>query len=117
FLEDALDYADSKNLIIVAAAGNKPTGKPFYPAAYSSVIAVAALEPDGKPWEKSNYGSFVDLSAPGFATMPVGYKGDPGTYAGTSISTAFVANRVADYLSKHPDATKQQVYKALKSGF
>ncbi len=114
FLEDAVDYAASKNIIIVAAAGNEPTGKPFYPAAYPSVIAVAALGPDGKPWEKSNYGSFVDLSAPGFATLPVGYKGDPGTYAGTSISAAFVANRVADYLSGHPDATKQQVYEALK---
>ena len=113
FLENALDYASSKNLIIVAAAGNEPTGKPFYPAAYSSVIGVSALEPGGKAWENSNYGSFVMLYAPGFATLPVGYKGDPGTYAGTSISTAFVANSIANYLSRNPEATNQEVFNAL----
>ena len=113
FLENALDYASSKNLIIVAAAGNEPTGKPFYPAAYSSVIGVSALEPGGKAWENSNYGSFVMLYAPGFATLPVGYKGDPGGYAGTSISAAFVANSIANYLSRNPEATNQEVFNAL----
>ncbi len=113
FLENALDYASSKDLIIVAAAGNEPTGKPVYPAAYSSVIGVGALEPGGKAWENSNYGSFVMLYAPGFATLPVGYKGSPGTYAGTSISTAFTANIIADYLSLNPKATKKEVFNAL----
>jgi thermitase len=113
FLENTLDYASSKDLIIVAAAGNKPTGKPVYPAAYSSVIGIGALEPGGKAWENSNYGSFVMLYAPGFATLPVGYNGSPGTYAGTSISTAFTANIIADYLSMNPDATKREVFNAL----
>ena len=113
FLKNTLDYASSKDLIIVAAAGNKPTGKPVYPAAYSSVIGVGALEPEGKAWKNSNYGSFVMLYAPGFATLPVGYKGDPGAYAGTSISTAFVANIIAHYLSRNPDATNQEVFNAL----
>jgi len=113
FLENALDYASSKNLIIVAAAGNEPTGKPVYPAAYSSVIGVSALEPGGKAWENSNYGSFVMLYAPGFATLPVGYKGDPGVYAGTSISTAFVTNIIANYLLQNPEATRQEVFNAL----
>jgi len=113
FLENTLDYASAKGLIIVAAAGNEPTGKPVYPAAYSSVIGVGALEPEGKAWEKSNYGNFVMLYAPGFATFPVGYKGDPGAYAGTSISTAFVANIIANYLSRNPEATKQEVFNSL----
>lgn len=113
FLEDAFDYADSKGLIIVGAAGNNPTGTPFYPAAYDSVIGVGALAPDGTTWEKSNYGSFVTVSAPGFANLPVGYKGDPGAYAGTSIATAFVSNRIADYLSEHPRAAKQEVFHRL----
>ncbi len=117
FLEEALNYAESKNLIVVAAAGNEATGKPFYPAAYSSVIGVGALKPDGSSWEKSNYGSFVDISAPGFASLPVGYEGDPGLYAGTSISTAYTAKRIADYLSEHPKATKLQVLAALKEMF
>ena len=115
FLEYALDYASSKGLIIVAAAGNEPTGVPVYPAAYPSVIGVGALGPGGKTWEKSNYGDFVMMYAPGFANLPVGYKGDPGIYAGTSISTAFVANLIANYLSQNPRATRQEVFDALRS--
>ncbi len=113
FLETTLNYARSKGLIVVASAGNAPTGKPVYPAAFSSVIGVGALAPDGKSWENSNFGDFVAIYAPGFATLPVGYKGDPGAYAGTSISAAFAANVIADYLSEHPEATAQEVLEAL----
>jgi thermitase len=113
FLETALNDARSKGLIVVASAGNEPTGKPVYPAAFPAVIGVGALAPNGKSWENSNYGDFVSLYAPGFATLPVGYKGDPGPYAGTSISAAFAANLIADYLSEHPEASTQEVLEAL----
>lgn len=114
FLSEALELADARGLIIVGSAGNEPTGEPHYPAAYPAVIGVGALAPDGRAWEKSNQGDFVDLYAPGFATLPVGYKGDPGIYAGTSISTAFTANRIAGILSKNPKATKQEILEALR---
>ena len=74
---------------------------------------MGALGADGKSWENSNYGDFVTLYAPGFATLPVGYKGDPGAYAGTSISAAYAANLIADYLSEHPEATTREVLEAL----
>jgi hypothetical protein len=115
FLEEILDYASAKGMIIVASAGNEPTGKPVYPAAYPSVIGVGAAYPNGTTWEKSNYGSFVSLYAPGFAALPVGYKGDPGIYGGTSISAAFVANRIAGYLSKYPESNLQQIKAALNN--
>ena len=114
FLSEALELADARGLLIVGSAGNEPTGEPHYPAAYPAVIGVGALAPDGRAWEKSNRGDFVDLYAPGFATLPVGYKGDPGIYAGTSISTAFTANRIAGILSKNPKATKQEILEALR---
>nr|WP_320014792.1 S8 family serine peptidase [uncultured Desulfobacter sp.] len=104
FLKSAMNYAVSKGLVVVAAAGNSPTGKPVYPAAYEPVIAVSALAPDGNTWDQSNYGDFVDLSAPGFASLPVGSEGEPGTYAGTSISTAYLAGKLAAFLRGHPDA-------------
>lgn len=113
FLEDALEYAKTKDIIIVASAGNEPTGKSVYPAAYTSVIGVGALDPEGKAWEKSNYGDFVAMYAPGFASFPVGYKGDPGSYAGTSISAAFVANVIADYITRNPKATTKEILNAL----
>jgi Subtilase family len=114
FLSEALESASSKGLIIVASAGNDPTGEPRYPAAYPGVIGVGALAPDGEAWERSNRGDFVDLYAPGFATLPVGYKGDPGIYAGTSISAAFTANLVAGILSKNPNATGQEILDNLR---
>ncbi|MGE0086642.1 MAG: S8 family serine peptidase [Desulfococcaceae bacterium] len=115
FLEQTLNYADEKGLILVAAAGNEATGKEVWPAAYSSVMGVGALAPDGTVWENSNYGSSVTVSAPGFASLPVGYKGEAGAYAGTSIATAYVANSIARYLSEHPDAGKEEVFKSIDS--
>ncbi len=108
-LETAIDYAAEKGLILVAAAGNVPTGTPVYPAAYENVIGVGALTPDGKPWNQSNYGDFVTLYAPGLADLPVGYEGAPGTYAGTSIATAYVAHLVASILDKTPDADMETI--------
>ena len=116
-MEKAFTEAGNRGLIIVASAGNKPTGKPVYPAAYPSVIGIGALGPDNKTWENSNFGDFVTFYAPGFALLPVGYKGDPGMYAGTSISTAFAANTIAGYLSENPNATQQEISNYLNKTF
>jgi hypothetical protein len=113
FLADAMNYAAGRGAVLVAAAGNEPTGLPVYPAANANVIAVAALSPDGTLWSRSNYGSFVTLAAPAFATFPVGYKGPPGRYAGTSVATAYTANALARYFTLHPDASAQQARAAL----
>ncbi len=114
-LQSATNYAAANGLILVAAAGNIPTGKPVYPAAYENVIAVGALTPDGKRWDQSNYGDFVDIQAPGFAEMPVGYQGESGLYVGTSIATAYVARRVAAILAQTPDADQDTVLKKLST--
>ena len=112
-LESATRYAASKGLILVAAAGNAPTGNPVYPAAYDGVIGVGALTPKGDAWDQSNYGDFVAVSAPGLADLPVGYKGDPGIYAGTSIATAYTARRVAAILTQNPGADRATILKIL----
>ena len=113
FIQQALNYAMSKGLVVVAAAGNEPTGQPVYPAAYPGVIAVSALQADGTRWPQSNYGEMVDVSAPGTATFPVGHDGPPGSYAGTSIATAYVASQLAQYFAVHPTATREQAIAAL----
>jgi hypothetical protein len=114
FLEDALNYADSKSLILVAAAGNEPTGKPVYPAAYPSVLGVGALAPDGTPWKHSNYGSFVSVVAPGYAAFPVGYNGEAGLYAGTSIAAAYLANTISGWLSENPHWQKADIIEHMR---
>lgn len=115
-LASATGYAAAKGLILVAAAGNAPTGNAVYPAAYDNVIGVGALAPNGDTWDQSNYGDFVAVSAPGMAELPVGYKGDPGIYAGTSIATAYTARRVAAILDQNPEADRQTILQLLVEG-
>jgi len=109
FLHDTLKKAQAKGMILVAAAGNEPTGKPVYPAAFPEVISVGALGADGSIWSESNYGSFIDVTAPGSASLPVGHNGPPGAYGGTSISSAYTAKTIAAYRQRNPDATAEQV--------
>lgn len=113
FMQGAITMAAGNDLLLIAAAGNEPTGQALYPAAYSEVMAVAALDSSGNYWSNSNYGSFVSLAAPGVASMPVGYNGDPGTYAGTSISTAYVAASAAEYRAQNPSATAAETAAAI----
>ncbi len=113
FVADAVAYAVARGAVVVAAAGNEPTGQPFYPAACPGVLAVSALSGNNEPWANSNYGDFVDLAAPGIADLPVGYNGPPGHYAGTSIAAAFTANAIARYFTLHPDADAAQALAAL----
>lgn len=114
-LESAVQYAADRGLILVAAAGNSPSGVPVYPAAYDTVIGVGALMPDGTVWQDSNHGDFVSIYAPGLADLPVGHDGDPGTYAGTSIATAYAAHQIAKTLAAMPDADTNTLLQALVS--
>ena len=115
FVETSINYAQSKGLVVVSSAGNTPTGNPVYPSAYPGVVSVAALDENGAAWEKSNYGSTITVAAPGVATFPVGNKGPPGAYAGTSISSAYVSRELALYFTKNPNATPADAKKALAS--
>jgi thermitase len=114
FMRTAMQVAANKGLLLVAAAGNEPTGKPVYPAAYPTVIAVGGITADGQPWNNSNHGDFVDLSAPAKATFPIGHNGPAGAYIGTSISSASVANALAQYLNRNSAATPASAFAALK---
>ena len=107
FMRTAIQVAAQQGLILVAAAGNEPTGNAVYPAAYSDVIAVGGVGADGQPWANSNHGAFVDLSAPASATLP------SGSYVGTSISSAAVANALAQYLNQRPGTTVAAARAAL----
>ena len=65
-LEDAVDHALSKGVIVVAAAGN--SGKSVgYPAAYDGVIAVSATDSNDSIAWFSSRGPQVAIAAPGVA--------------------------------------------------
>ena len=72
-LHDAIKWATSKGVIVVAAAGNDPTARPdrfsnistAYPAKYPEVIAVAATDPQGNLAYFSQGDEDVHTAAPG----------------------------------------------------
>ncbi len=64
-LLDAVAYARSKGVTVVAASGNDGKGVISWPAAAPSVIAVGAVQFDGKRASYSNFGPTLDLVAPG----------------------------------------------------
>ncbi|MDP1694276.1 MAG: S8 family serine peptidase, partial [Candidatus Woesearchaeota archaeon] len=66
-LQNAVNYAYSQGVVLVAATGNSNTGSTIeaFPAAYSNVISVAATDQNDQKASFSNYGSWVDIAAPG----------------------------------------------------
>jgi hypothetical protein len=63
---DAINYADVKDVLIVASAGNSDVSTKNYPAAQEPVMAIAATDWDDAKASYSNFGSdWVDLAAPG----------------------------------------------------
>jgi subtilisin family serine protease len=122
-LYSAIRRASEHGVLVVAAAGNdgvNADSSPDYPAAFDlpNVISVAATDRSDRLLDFSNYGAkSVDLAAPGddvYSTVPS--ISDPSGYAafsGTSMAAPFVAGAAVLYLSKHPEATVDQLRAAL----
>lgn len=68
-VEAAVAYARSRNVVVVAAAGNDGRKEPVYPAASQGVVAVTATDASGTVASFSNHGDWVDLAAPGMGIV------------------------------------------------
>lgn len=76
YLEDAVCYAKSKGVTVVASSGNDGANSVSYPAAYDNcVIAVGATRFDERVTDYSNQGTSLDLVAPG-GDVSVDQNGD-----------------------------------------
>ena len=91
-LEKAINRAQRKGAVVVAAAGNygRYSGT-VYPAAYRNVVAVAATDKNNRRTSSSSVGDWVDVSAPGSAILTTKRFARYGTASGTSLSSPFVA--------------------------
>ena len=94
-IKSAINFALSKNVVLIASAGNNNTSAPQYPAAYSGVITAAATDLFDKKTYFSNYGGYVYVDAPGmniFSTYPGGYF---SVVSGTSFSAPMISGTAA----------------------
>lgn len=99
-LQEIVEEAVQDKIIIIAAAGNKSSSDPFYPASYDHVLAVAALNNFNAKMSKSNYGDWIDIAAPGYRVLSSLPNNLYGRKSGTSQATAVVTSLVADILMK-----------------
>ena len=93
----AVSYANSKGLVLVAAAGNENTNARVYPAAFSgNVMGVASTTDWDSRSSFSNYGSAdVWIGAPGENVISTYPGGSYASESGTSFSSPMVAGGAA----------------------
>jgi subtilisin family serine protease len=63
--EQAINYAWSQGLVVVASSGNDGSGRVSYPAAFSNSVAVGSTNWKDQLASYSNKGSALDVVAPG----------------------------------------------------
>ena len=92
-LNDIINQALAKGIVVFAAAGNQPVNTPNYPAAIPGVNAVTALGAPGQLASYANYGNFVEMALPGDSVVYMGSQ--PWVVQGTSSSTAYASGIAA----------------------
>lgn len=111
-LATAVDAARARGLVVVAAAGNAASCRPFWPAALPGVVAVGALDCSRPAWF-TNHGPWVDACAPGVDVVSTFYVDadgpaselgglDPDAFAGWASwsGTSFAAPKVAAAIAR-----------------
>ncbi len=123
-VENAVNYAYSKGVLVVSACGNSGSNDNcLFPARYLNSIAVSCSDSNDKACSFTSYGSEVDVSAPGLSILaavpasgapccsdPSGYK----TLSGTSMSTPHVSGTAGLVRSLHPELSVDQVWGLLE---
>ncbi len=129
-LQNAVDYAWSQGVVVVAGAGNSYTTDKQYPAAFDNVIAVGATDRYDNQAFFSTFSTdtddWVSVAAPGdiiLSGVPGELCGvapnDPeGCYdwkSGTSMATPHVAGIAAVLISHLPTATNAEIRSVIEN--
>jgi hypothetical protein len=115
-LEQTLDYATLRGVILVAAAGNQGMVGSSAVTRHPSVIPVAACDLQARPLSESNLGSSIGrrgLMAPGVGIIGLGTDGKSQMFGGTSAAAPFVTGAIALLWSEFPSAKADQIKLAV----
>ena len=115
-LEQALDYAAHRGVLVVAAAGNQGTVGSSAITRHPWVIPVVSCDLQGRPTAESNLGSSIGrwgLAAPGENIVSLGADGKTQTSAGTSAAAPFVTGAISLLWSEFPNATAAKIKLAI----
>ncbi|HEV7212480.1 MAG TPA: S8 family serine peptidase [Blastococcus sp.] len=117
-VDSAIDYARSKNVVVVAAVGNSgDAGNPVeYPGASPGVIGVAATDSNDVHPSFSEYGPQVDVAAPGVdvASLYLASTTQVAVASGTSMATPHVAATAALVKAVDRSVAPDQVEKIIE---
>jgi subtilisin family serine protease len=120
-LEDAVQYARARGVLIVVAAGNDGADlstSPTYPAAYGedNVLGIAATTRDGGLSSVSDYGPGADVAAPGEQILSTALGGGYEWRTGTSMAAPEVAGALVLLAAARPDLDGNGLRDALLAG-
>ncbi len=116
--ENAVKYAEEKDVLVVCAAGNAGVSNKHYPAAYDYAISVGAIDYFGKRASFSNYGrDWVNIAAPGtsiYSTFTDKDGNDIYQYEhGTSMAAPVVAGTIGLMRALRPNMPAKEIKKHL----
>ncbi|MCS6905952.1 MAG: S8 family serine peptidase [Bacteroidia bacterium] len=114
FLERLIERATAAGITVVAAAGNDGVNRPYYPAAYKTVVSVGATDGNDAKADFSNYGNWVSVFAPGIIVSTVTSRTRPyDLQGGTSMASPLVAGLCALMKAYNPQLTPAQIKECL----